>query len=88
MARRRPMASRSRSRSRSRPRFRWRRWLLAILLLPIAFWILTLMLWRVVLPPATPLMVCPSDAMMIWVPLYVRLPTFCDANDVSDQVPG
>ncbi len=59
MARRRPTAS--------RPRLRWRRWLLILLLLPFLFWALTLLLWRVWLPPATPLMVIRSIEAGAWV---------------------
>ncbi len=70
MARRRPMASRGRAPSIASSRrfsFRWRRWLLLLLLLPFAFWLLTLLLWRVVLPPATPLMVIRSIEAGKWV---------------------
>jgi monofunctional biosynthetic peptidoglycan transglycosylase len=55
------------SRSHQRPGLRWRRWLLAILLLPVVFWALTLMLWRVALPPATPLMVIRSIEAGRWI---------------------
>jgi len=70
MARRsasRSMASRAAPRRTSGSRLRWRRWLLIVLAIPFCFWALTLLLWRFVLPPATPLMVIRSIEAGKWV---------------------
>lgn len=54
---------------RRRParRSRWWRWLGFLLLLPLAFWLLGLLLWRLVLPPATPLMALRGIEQGGWV---------------------
>src|SRR5690606_32691296 len=57
----------TRRRRQRRPAVRWRRWLLLLLALPLLFWLLGLLLWRALLPPATPLMVLRSIEQGAWV---------------------
>jgi monofunctional biosynthetic peptidoglycan transglycosylase len=85
--------TRPRRRSKARRRgatWRWRRWLWLLLALPLALWLLGLLLWRVVLPPATPLMALRSIEQGAWVahrtvPLEAVAPALARAVIASED---